>query len=57
MVVEKTFNNWAEVGEWWSANPTASRISPKIEAKTIEEHNQKNHAIQFPCTMVFEIKE
>lgn len=55
MTVKKTFNNWAEVSDWWTANPTATRISLKIEAETIEEYNKKNHEIQFPCEMEFTI--
>lgn len=49
------FNNWLEVSEWWSANPNAKRITPEIEAETIEEYNRKNHELTFPCEMIFEL--
>lgn len=40
--IVKEFNNFAEVGDWWSANPTAVRINPAT-----------NDGIVFPCSMTF----
>lgn len=57
MKIKKTFKNWAEVSDWWTSNPTANRVSPSIEAETLEEYNQKNHAIEFPCEMEFEMDD
>lgn len=51
--VVKTFNDWAEVNNWWTSNPTAVRIEPEIEAVTIDEYNKLNHELTFPCTMKF----
>lgn len=49
------FTSWAEVSDWWNANPTAIRQFPNHDDKkmTIEEHNTWNHAIEFPCVMTF----
>lgn len=51
------FNNWSEVGDWWSMNPTAYRVAPEIKAESIEEYNKANHAIEFPCEMSFVFPE
>ena len=49
------FENWAEVNDWWCANPTAIRQFPNHEGQemTIEEHNSWNHNLTFPCKMTF----
>lgn len=52
-VVTVSFNNWAEVNDWWTANPTARRVSPEITADSIEEYNRINHNISFPTEMGF----
>ena len=52
-----TFNNWGEVSERKKKNPTAHRVSPEIKAESIEEYNKANHAIEFPCEMLFVFPE
>lgn len=57
MEVTKVFNNWAEVSDWWSANPKAIRVNSECPDSpcSIETYNHWNHLTTFPTVMTFNV--
>lgn len=49
------FENVVELNNWWCMNPKAVRTSPipPNENLNIDEYNNWNHSIEFPCEMSF----